>query len=56
VAQQGAYIAAVDARSNRSGHTTLGLSLECTDADHVVRVLDALSRHPAVLELRRVTA
>ena len=55
VANQGAYIASVEAHSTRRGDTKLGLSLDCRDAAHVAQVLERLGHHPEVLALRRVT-
>jgi RelA/SpoT family (p)ppGpp synthetase len=55
VANQGAYIASVEAHSTRKGDTKLHLSLDCKNAAHVAQVLERLSHHPEVLALRRVT-
>jgi len=55
VANQGAYIASVEAHSTRRGDTKLALSLDCRDASHVAQVLERLGHHPEVLALRRVS-
>jgi RelA/SpoT family (p)ppGpp synthetase len=55
VANQGAYIASVEAHSTRKGDTKLHLSLDCRNAAHVAQVLERLGHHPEVLSLRRVT-
>jgi RelA/SpoT family (p)ppGpp synthetase len=55
VANQGAYIASVEAHSTRKGDTKLHLSLDCKNAAHVAQVLERLGHHPEVLALRRVT-
>jgi len=55
VANQGAYIASVEAHSTRKGDTKLHLSLDCRDSAHVAQVLERLGHHPEVLALRRVT-
>jgi GTP pyrophosphokinase len=55
VANQGAYIASVEAHSTRRGDSKLHLSLDCRDAAHVAQVLERLGHHPEVLSLRRVT-
>jgi len=55
VANQGAYIASVEAHSTRRGDTKLALSLDCRDSAHVAQVLERLGHHPEVLALRRVT-
>jgi RelA/SpoT family (p)ppGpp synthetase len=55
VANQGAYIASVEAHSTRKGDTKLHLSLDCRNAAHVAQVLERLGHHPEVLALRRVT-
>lgn len=54
VANQGAYIASVEAHSTRTGDTKLRLSLDCRDAAHVAQVLERLGHHPKVVALRRV--
>jgi (p)ppGpp synthase/HD superfamily hydrolase len=54
VANQGAYIASVEAHSTRTGDTKLRLSLDCRDASHVAQVLERLGHHPKVVALRRV--
>jgi RelA/SpoT family (p)ppGpp synthetase len=54
VANQGAYIASVEAHSTRKGDTKLRLSLDCRDAAHVAQVLERLGHHPEVVALRRV--
>jgi RelA/SpoT family (p)ppGpp synthetase len=53
VANQGAYIASVEAHSTRKGDTQLRLSLDCRDATHVAQVLERLGHHPEVIALRR---
>jgi len=53
VANQGAYIASVEAHSTRRGDTQLRLSLDCRDASHVAQVLERLGHHPEVIALRR---
>jgi GTP pyrophosphokinase len=55
VANQGAYIASVEAHSTRKGDTQLRLSLDCRDASHVAQVLERLGHHPEVLGLRRAS-
>jgi RelA/SpoT family (p)ppGpp synthetase len=55
VANQGAYIASVEAHSTRKRDTQLRLSLDCRDASHVAQVLERLSHHPEVISLRRST-
>jgi len=55
VANQGAYIASVEAHSTRRGDTKLQLSLDCRDSAHVAQVLERLGHHPEVIALRRVT-
>jgi RelA/SpoT family (p)ppGpp synthetase len=55
VANQGAYIASVEAHSTRRGDTKLHLSLDCRDSAHVAQVLERLGHHPEVLALRRVS-
>jgi RelA/SpoT family (p)ppGpp synthetase len=55
VANQGAYIASVEAHSTRRGDSKLHLSLDCRNAAHVAQVLERLGHHPEVLSLRRVT-
>ena len=54
VANQGAYIASVEAHSSRRGDSSLRLSLECRDAAHVAQVLERVGHHSEVLSLRRV--
>jgi len=54
VANQGAYIASVEAHSTRNGDTKLQLSLDCRDSAHVAQVLERLGHHPEVVALRRV--
>jgi RelA/SpoT family (p)ppGpp synthetase len=54
VANQGAYIASVEAHSTRNGDTKLQLSLDCRDSAHVAQVLERLGPHPEVVALRRV--
>jgi len=54
VANQGAYIASVEAHSSRRGDSSLRLSLECRDAAHVAQVLERVAHHSEVLALRRV--
>jgi GTP pyrophosphokinase len=54
VANQGAYIASVEAHSTRTGDTKLRLSLDCRDSAHVAQVLERLGHHSEVLGLRRV--
>ncbi len=54
VANQGAYIASVEAHSTRRGDTSLRLSLDCRDAAHVAQVLERLGHHSEVVALRRV--
>ncbi len=54
VANQGAYIASVEAHSARGGDTSLRLSLECRDAGHVAQVLERVAHHSEVVALRRV--
>ncbi len=55
IANQGAYIASVEAHSTRKGDTQLRLSLDCRDATHVAQVLERIGHHPEVLSLRRAT-
>jgi RelA/SpoT family (p)ppGpp synthetase len=55
VANQGAYIASVEAHSTRKGDTQLRLSLDCRDAAHVAQVIERLGHHPEVLALRRAS-
>jgi RelA/SpoT family (p)ppGpp synthetase len=54
VANQGAYIASVEAHSTRKGDTSLRLSLDCRDAAHVAQVLERVGHHSEVIGLRRV--
>jgi GTP pyrophosphokinase len=54
VSHLGAYIASAEAHSNKSGSSSLRLSLDFKNARHVEQVLDRLDHHPDVLEVRRV--
>ena len=56
VSNAGVNVAAAKASSGggRGGSAWLRLSLECTSAQQIVKVLQLLSRHAAVLEVRRV--
>jgi GTP pyrophosphokinase len=54
VSTMGVNITSARAEGNRGGSAWLSLSLELASAEQVVKVMQRIDRHPAVLEVRRV--